>query len=344
MSIQPDVKFVLQRFLWAVYIMLLLVVVGTLGYILIEKWSFLDALYMTVITIAAVGFREVGVLHVWGRIFTMIVIFGGLTAVVVWVASVTSLYVHQELSLYFRKRKMEKEITKLKHHTILCGAGDTGQHIISHHRQAGRDIVVIEQKAELIRELKERFPGMLIIEGDATKEEILASANISEASAIITTLALDADNLFVVISARHMNPSLNIISRAVEFKTREKLITVGANHVVSPSLTEAARMAAMALRPTIVTFIDAFGGRSDIELELEEVEVTEKSAFVGKSLKELEIPQRSGLIVIAINQFGSGETIFNPSSNTVLNGRDQLIVLGKRGQIDRLEKYVRSSV
>lgn len=236
---------------------------------------------------------------------------------------------------------MEKEITKLKNHTILCGAGDTGQHIIERHTKAKRDIVVIEQKPEKINELKERFPGILILEGDATKEEILNSANISEASSIITTLALDADNLFVVISARHINPKINIIARAVEFQTREKLIKVGANHVVTPSIIEGARMATMALRPTVVTFMDVFGGRGDIELEVEDVEVIEKSNFVGKSLLNLEIPQRTGLIVIAIQQRDAGEIIFNPVSSTVLNSEDRLIVLGKRKQIDKLIEYVR---
>ncbi len=340
MASETDIRFILKRFRWAVVFLFALILFGAAGYPILENWSFMDALYMTVITVNSVGYREIGELGVSGRIFTMVLIFGGLTAVVIWVSSVTSLYVHQDLSLFFRKRKMEKEITKLKNHTILCGAGDTGQQIIDRYLGTKRDIVVIEQKPELIVELKERFPGILVFEGDATKEEVLTSANIQEASSLITALALDADNLFVVISARHMNPTLNIIARAIESQTRNKLIQVGANHVVTPSIIEGARMAAMALRPTIVTFMDAFGGRGDIELELEEVEVPPKSGFAGKSLRELEIPQRTGLIVIAIVQKSDGTIIFNPVSATMVNGEDRLIVLGKKEQLIKLKHYV----
>jgi len=340
MAIETDITFIFKRFRLAVIFIVVLTAAGALGYMVIEGWGLLDAIYMTAITIVAVGYREVGPLGFWGKLFTIALVYGGLTVVAVWVSTATSLYVQRELGDIFRKRKMKKEISKMSSHTILCGAGDTGQHIITQFKKENREIVAIEKDQEHINLLKERCQDLKILEGDATKEEILSLANITNASSLIATLASDADNLFLVISARTLNPKLNIIARAVEDHTREKLIKVGANHVITPSIIEGMRMAALALRPSVQTFMDIVGGRTDLELELEEVEVTQKSPFIGKSLRELEIPQHTGLIVIAINQHTGKDLIFNPSSNTILSAEDRLMVLGKSQKIQQLKEYV----
>ena len=329
-----------QNFFFVFVSLLVVLVFGGFGYSLIEGLNWVDALYMTFITFSTVGFREVGTLSAPGRIFTMFIILSGLILISMLSASVTSLLVSRELLPSFKTRKMKKQIQQLQGHTILCGAGETGETIITEFITVRKPIVVIEKESEVLEELSELYPNFLIVLGDATKDEILFEANIANASSLITVLSEDADNLFVVISARSINPELNIIARAVDSHTQGKMYRAGADHVISPNITEGLRMAAMVLRPTVVNFLDVLVRDDETANRLEEIIVPSGSSLHGKTLEEAAIPKRTGLIVIAMQKESDGghRMIYNPQSSAVINQRDRFIVLGKSEGIDKLNK------
>jgi voltage-gated potassium channel len=282
--------------------LLILLIIGVAGYVLIEGWGWLDALYMTFIAFSTVGFREIGTMGPYGRIFTMFIILFGLVLLSMLSASVTSLLVRRELLPSFKTKKMKKMIESLEGHTILCGAGETGETVIEEFINARKPLVVIDKEEEVLEELRELYPNLLLVDGDATKDEVLLEANIEKARGLITALRDDADNLFVVISARSLNPNLIIITRAIDAHTQSKMYKAGATHVISPNITEGSRMAAMVLRPTVVSFLDVMMRDEEMSFRLEEITVPAGSAFHGKTLREGEIPQRTGLIVIAMEK------------------------------------------
>ena len=333
-----------RNFLFVFLSLMLLLIMGILGYMLIEGWGWVDALYMTVIALSTVGFREIGVLGVAGRIFTMIIIAFGLVFLAMLSASVTSLLLSRELLPSFKRRKLTKTIKNLEGHTILCGAGDTGETIITEFINAGKPLVVIERDSEIPQRLSEMFPNFLVVTGDATKDETLMEANIEKASSLISVLSDDADNLFVVISARSINPKLNIVARAVDSHTMGKMYRAGADHVISPNVIEGLRMAAMVLRPTVVNFLDILVSDDETANRLEEITVPKGSSLHGKTLTEVTIPQKTGAIVMAINIESRGtdsKMVFNPKSSTIISEGDKLVVLGNAEAIEKLIKLMR---
>lgn len=331
-------NYIRKNFLTVSLGLFVLLLFGMIGYTLIEGWSWLDALYMTVIAFSTVGFQEVKVLGLYGRIFTMVIILLGLVLLSMMSASVTSLLVRRELLPGFKRRKLQKMIASMEGHTILCGVGETGKTVIKEFLQARKPLVVIEKDEEILEELRELYPNLLIIEGDATKDEELLEANIAKARGLITALRDDADNLFVVISARSLNPNLVIVTRAVDVHTGSKMYKAGATHVISPNLTEGSRMAAMMLRPTVVSFLDVMMRDEETVFRMEEITVPEGSTFHGKTLRDVEIPQRTGLIVIAMEkQAERSPTVhYNPQLTAVIHEKDKLIVLGDAKGIDKL--------
>jgi voltage-gated potassium channel len=291
---------------------------------------------MTFITISTVGFKEVGRLEADGRVFTILIILLGLISIGMLTANVTSIFVSKELLKTRKSKKMKKIVMNLKNHVILCGAGDTGSAVIKEFINAGKRLVVIDKNEDRINYLAETYPKLLLINGDATKDETLEEANIKNAKGLITALSLDASNLFVVISARSLNQKLFIISRSVEVNTADKLYKAGANHVISPNLIEGTRMAAVMLRPTLINFLEIMMKDEDLALRMEEVEVPIGSSLNGQMLQEAKIPQRTGLIVIAMKKEHDSLWVFNPVSTSVLDEEDKLIVLGKPDQIETL--------
>jgi voltage-gated potassium channel len=235
---------------------------------------------------------------------------------------------------------MKQKISNLNGHIIVCGAGDTGITIINEFQHAHRDFVVVENKPERVNELLEKDSSLLVIEGNATKDEILEEANIKNASGLITTLSLDADNLFVVVSARALNPEMNIISRAVEPNTESKLYNAGANYVISPNMVEGIRMASVILRPTVVNFLEVMTRGEGLLIQMEEISIQEDSIYHGKPLSEIKIPQRTGLIVLAVRQVNSKKWDFNPGPDFVLKASDKIIVLGEHEKITKLQNML----
>lgn len=330
-----------NNFLMVGIIVSLLIITGVIGFMLIEGWSPIDALYMTFISFSTVGFKEVAELSLAGRLFTMFVILLGMIVIAMLSASVTSLFVRNELLAKRKRQKMKKEIVKLEGHTILCGAGDTGMTVIEEFIRSKKQLVVIENRQDIVDELEITYPGIYFLVGDATKDEVLHEANILKAGGLITSLSIDADNLFVVVSAKSINPNMIIISRSVDSHTEKKLYRAGANYVISPNIVEGMRMAAVMLRPTVVSFLEVMMRSDEFSYRMEEIIIPKGANINGKTLKDAEIPQKTGLIVIAVKRTTDSKMLFNPSSSTTLHESDQLIVLGDSEKIDKLNALLK---
>lgn len=335
-------RFFIPRFLATLAFFLAVGLIGTLGYMGIEGWSFGDSLYMTVITLTAVGYREVNPLSEAGRNFTMLILGVGITGMGVWFALITSLIVELDLKNVFRRRRTMKEIDQLSDHVIVCGAGRTGRQVVEELITLGYPFTVIERDPARVERLLELAPDALVVEGDATIDSNLEEAGIARAKGLIASLSGDTDNLFVTLSARDLNPDLMIVARAFEEVTISKLYRAGADHVVSPNVSSAVRMASVLLRPSVVSFVDIATQSSDVALRMEESSVAEDSPIAGCTLAEARIPQETGLIVIAVRKRGHvrQDFVFNPSADTRLEAGDEVIVLGEPDQIEKLRSYV----
>jgi voltage-gated potassium channel len=320
-------------------------VVGTVGYMAIEGWSWGDSLYMTIITLTAVGYEEVFPLSSGGRAFTGFVLAAGITGLGLWFAFLTSFIVELDLRQVLWRRRTLKEITKMKNHVIVCGAGRTGSQVVEELLAAGESFVVVERDRAKVEQIHELLPDILLVEGDATVDHFLEEAGIQEARGLIACLSADTENLFVCLTARDLRPDLEIVARAYEEETVPKLYRAGANHVVSPNASGAIRMASFMLRPSVVSFLDVATRSPDLTLRLEQETVSERSPFAGQTLMAAQIPQNTGLIVIAMRKpNGEGsedyQYVFNPVGSTRLDPGDVMIVLGKPEQVQKLREYV----
>ncbi len=322
------------------------IIIGTLGYVWIEEWSWGDAIYMTVITLTAVGYDEIHPLSTSGRAFTSLILFGGITGLGLWFAFLTSFIVELDLANVFRRRQTLKKVRKMKNHVIVCGAGRTGSQVVEELLMAGESFVVIDRDPEKTKQLQELLPHILVIEGDATVDHFLEEAGIQVARGLITCLSADTDNLFVCLSARDQNGDLEIVARAYEEETVPKLYRAGADHVVSPNSSGAIRMASFMLRPVVVSFLDVATRSPDLTLRMEQETVSESSPLVGQALADIKLPHYTGLIVIGIRKKNPPDAkeafdyVFNPQADTRLDPGDIMIVLGKPEQIDKLRKFV----
>jgi len=315
--------------------------IGVLGYMIIEDLDFTKAVYMTVITIATVGFKEVVPLSSAGMWFTSFLIIISFGIFVFAVTSFTRYVIDGVLRNYYRDRKVIKKIEKLAGHTIICGYGRNGS-------QAARDLafrnipfIVIENNQELIEKLS-ASDNILYVEGDATKDEILQKAGIIRAKALITTLPVDADNLYVVLTAKEINPDLMIISRASNESSDVKLKRAGATNVIMPDRVGGQRMAKLVIQPDVVEFIDFIMLQEPDNVFLEELTCESiASCFDGKKIRELDIRNRSGANIIGLKQ-EDGFYIINPSPDEILSRTDKIFVLGTSSQINSLKKLLLS--
>lgn len=322
---------------------LVIIVGGAVGFYLIEGWDFFDALYMTVITVSTVGYGEVRPLSPLGRIFAITLILIGSLVVGSFFAFTTTYFLEMNLSGNWFRRKMNRNIDRLYNHIIICGIGSVGEQVIAKFCQSHlNNFVVIEQRDEQLSALFEKWEGFkYFIQGDATDEDVLKRAGIERAKAIVTTLPTDASNLFVVVTAKILNPKVLIISRCLDQSAISKLRRAGADHVISPNIISGERMASVVLKPNIVSFLDNITlGEEQVSLSMEEVPISSFSHLVNKSLHEAQIPQKTGLMVIAIRSGQTNKFMFNPRSATILQADDVLIVLGSEHQVKSLILYV----
>ena len=291
-----------KRIVWSLVALAGLIVLGTLGYIVVERQDLGDALYMTVITLTAVGYEEVWDLTTVGRGFTMFLLLAGISWLGFWFASITSLIVELDLQDALRRRRSMREIAKMEGHVIICGAGRTGRQVAQELETVTHDFVVIERDPHRIEELREYIPDVHVLEGDATHDQTLLDAGVLEAKGLITCLSADTDNLYVCLSARDLAARLTIVARAYEEESIDKLYRAGADQVISPNVSSAIRMASVLLRPSVVSFVDIATRSPDLKLRMEQTVVSEGSTVAGKTLEEARIPQETGLIVIAIGR------------------------------------------
>lgn len=315
----------LTRDVGAVAIPLLM---GTFGFMYIEHWRMLDALFMTVITLTTVGYGEVRPLSDSGKIFAMFVIFAGASTVVYVLGDMVELFV----SFNFELRRMKDQISKLSGHYVVCGWGRTGQEVTDHFLLQKIPFVVIEADPVLAKRAREA--ELLVIEGDATNDDTLLAAQIKKASGVICGLPDDAANTFIVLSAKELNSEITIVSRAANPGSESKLRRAGAKMVISPYVIAGRRMATAVTQPLVTEFLDVIMHTPEHDLRIEQVNIHDNGVIASRSLKDANIKQQSGAMILAVNQ--SGKLITNPLPDQLFKSGDILIALGTEEQLKKL--------
>ena len=316
----------------AFFLLFVIIVVGVTGFIIIEGYTLGEAFYMSVITVSTVGFNEVRPLSDLGRVFTAFLIIFSFSTFVFAVTSISNYVLNGEYKIYFRDLRINKKMSKVSNHTIICGYGRNGKQAATELKAHHKDYVVIESDKELIEELRGEYE-LPFVQGDATLEKTLERAGILTAQALITTLPKDSDNLFVVLTAREMNPNLLIISRASKENTDKKLKRAGANNVIMPDKIGGAHMASLVIKPDVIEFIDYVMGQGSSSVNLEEISFENlPHEFKNKSIKALKIENKSGANIVGLRT-KEGEYIINPSPETEVTDRTKIFVLGTLDQI-----------
>ncbi len=318
---------IFSRLFLPVLMLLMTMLFGTAGYMIIEKFNFLEALNMTVTTIATVGFGEVRPLSESGRIFTIILILANLGLFTYFITLLTRFFSDGEFIKRYKQIKMENSIALLQKHVIICGFGRNGRECAQVLHNNGIPFVVLEEKNELEQGLD--FTVTHFMKGDATKDEVLLEAGIKNARALITTLPVDADNLFVVLTAKQLNPALIVISRASQDSSVNKLKIAGANNVIMPDKIGGAHMATLLMRPDVVEMLSIMSTRSN-----EQFRIAELPANKNISLGELDLWSKTNCTVLGIKTSGNHYTI-NPDASCRINTGERLIVMGSDEQISR---------
>jgi voltage-gated potassium channel len=321
-----------KRLMLSIGLLVLVISFGTAGYRILERWNFLDSLYMTIITLTTVGFKEVHDLSENGKIFTIALIVGGVGTVLYVLRTGAQLILEGELQEIYGRKRLEKRLKELKDHYIVCGYGRMGKIIARELGHEDLDFIVIEKNLAPLEE-----EDLLIIEGDATKDDLLKKAGIEKAKCLISVLPTDAENLYVVLSARGLNPDLLIVARAGEEGSEQKLLRAGADRAVSPYYIGGLRIAHTVLKPAVVDFIEFATKSGNIDLQIKEINVGEGSELVGQTLDHSGIGRDLGIIVVAIKQSG-GEMKFNPTFRTVMKAGDTLIAVGEASKLKNLEE------
>jgi voltage-gated potassium channel len=312
---------------------------GTLGYALLEGWGFLDALYMTVITITTVGFQEIHPLSPLGKVFTMLLVGSSLFVITYAVSYFVDTLAEGKWKEYLQRREMKMAIQSLRNHYIICGCGVVGREVIEYFTRARANFVVIERDLLKIQEALQSFPGFPYLLGDATREENLREAQIEHARGLLALVGNDPDNVYIVLTAKYLNPHLRIVARAIIPESIEIMKKAGADYVICPQKIGGLRLAAAALRPHVSSFLDLILRSEALGLTIEEVEIPSSASLVGKSLQELDLPGKMGLFVVAIKSKGTSSFELSPNAQTVIQAEDVLILLGK---IDRILEFQKS--
>lgn len=316
------------------------IVIGTLGFHLIEGWTLANSLYVAVQTVTTVGYGDVSPVSTGGRIFATLLMLAGVGTVLYALTSMVQSVVESEILATFGMRRRYREMRKLQNHFIICGAGRIGSRIIREMQHAEVRFIVIERDAQKVAHLIER--GTHVLVRDATLEETLLEAGVKQARGLAACLPDDADNLYVVLTARDLNRDLHIVARAVEEQAEPKLIRAGANRVVAPTIIGSHRMAQALLKPAVADFMDSIAAEN-LDLGFEQVGVSPSSVYVGKKLKEINIRSEFDVVVVAIRK-QSGEVFYHPTGDALIEANDLMVVIGRREGLSELNKVARGTL
>jgi voltage-gated potassium channel len=332
-----------KRIFLSVLVFCLVFVSGVVGFKIFGggDWSLLDSLYMTVITISTVGYEEVVDLSAnpGARIFVVAFIILSLGTITFAISSITAFIVEGELKNIIWRRKMDRNISKLKNHYIVCGTDETARTIIEELMLTQRGFVVIDPSKDKIDKLSS-MGDFLHILGDSAEDEVLISAGIKKAKGIILSLSTDEENLFVTLSARGLNPHIRIVSKAIDLKSDNKMKKAGADSVVSPTYIGGMRMVSEMVRPAVVSFLDMMLRERKKVFRFEEMFIDEGSPFIGKTIDECRIREKTGAILVAVKERDTGDFHFNPSPRTEMKKGDTLIFIASPEMIEQMEKKI----
>ena len=334
-------KPLLRRLAYLATGIVLTFVMGTVGFTVIEGYPLFDAFYMTLITITTVGYAEIHPLSHAGRVFNSFLIFFGVTVMFFAIGAMTQSLIELELGEYFEKRRTRRMIQKLDQHFIICGYGRVGRNAAGELQRSGVPFVIVDLQPERVE--KAMLAGMLAVAADATRDETLRSVGIERARGLIAALATDADNLFVILSAKNLNRQLFVATRAGEEEAEDKLRHAGADAVFAPYTTAGYRLAQAVLRPHVFHFFDVATRSMGLDVDIEQVRVPESSEFAARSLEQTRMGRELGVIVLAIRK-SDGRMLFNPPADTVIAAGDHLIVMGEPKNLRHLESLISAGV
>ena len=324
-----------RKFQIALGVIAVLVVTGTCGYkLFLPHLAWFDCFYFTLITITTIGYGEPPGMDAPARYFTVFVILTGVTSIGYALSAAARALVEMEMVAQFGRRRMYKDISKLAHHYIVCGAGRIGAGVIREIARRGQDFVVIEIDEGIGDKLLTQ--GYLVLMGDATNDDVLRAAGIERARGIVCAVSSDPDNLYITLAARDLNKAIRIVARANDESGMNRLVKAGADKVISPALTGSNQMAQVLLRPAVADFMEMATMTEQLELAMEQVEIEEGSPFIQRALKDTDIRAALDVIVIAIRRH-SGTMIFNPAADTIIELHDALVAIGSHQSLIALE-------
>lgn len=324
-----------NRIVRAVVSLVTLVGVGTIGFRLIEGWSWFDCFYFTLYTVATIGYGEPATIGQHGRYFTVLLIIAGVGTVGYAVSLLTQFVIQGELQSTLEKRRLHRQIEALTDHYIVCGAGRIGERVAHGLESEGVPFLVVERDELLAQRLA--AANVLVLAGDATDEDVLLRAGIRRAKGLVCALPSDAENVYITLTARDLCTSIYIVARATDDSAIPKMRKAGADRIVSTAATGAHQITQALLRPTVADFIELATKTEGLDLVIEEVLITAGSSLAGRTLVDADLRSEHNIIVITIKR-ADGEMIFNPKGGTYLNAGDRVIAVGKRASVDELAR------
>jgi voltage-gated potassium channel len=318
--------------------MVAVIVIGTVGYVLIEHWGFLDSLYMTITTIFTVGYGEVHPQTSGGRIFTLVVIILGVGTILYGLGAMVEFVIGGQLSGMFRRRVVKRRVDGLEGHYIVCGYGRVGEAVADQFKSDKAKFVVIENDPE--NQARVEGANLLLVRGDASSDEVLEVAGVKRAKGLVSAVGSDAGNIFIVLSARVLNPHLFIIARAASQDAVSKLVRAGASRVVSPYDIGGKKMATLMLKPLVSDYLEIVTGGGDLAFLVEEFQLGAECCVIGKSIETLAVRKRTGATILAVQRASTGLFDTNPSPDAILHPGDKVIAIGTSAEIGRLEQLI----
>lgn len=327
-----------KRLTRVIGLLVVILCIGTAGYTLIEGWTPFDAFYMTVITLATVGYGETNPLDRAGRVFTLFLILGGVSTIAYAFSTLTSIILEGQLSIVLKRRRMEKEITKLSGHYLVCGMTHSARVIMDELGKTGRRFVVVEQDRETVERLI--ADGFLAVEGDATNEETLKRAGVMQAAGVFAVLPSDQYNAFLALTAKGLNPKIRVVSAQKELTVRHQLLRSGADNVVNPQYIGGLRMVSEMIRPATTGFLDSMMREQGSIFRFDEVAVPEGSPLVGRPVGDVKGAESHAPLLVAVLEQKTGRYDINPDPGRLIQAGDRLVMIGEAAKLIELRKRI----